>query len=311
MIKFIADAVKQFGVHNVYVCRLIHLIHTKVATAKGKDDCYYALAVLHQQLGDSWKDVLTSPLSKAAKKTVSKKFEKNKKKSPAPGTYIQFRRSKNEYIPNPETEEKEREEKKDKMKEYTEKERKKQLKNALDRIHHLEGLVERLRNDLKQSKKNETELQQQLRRVLTAPKPLARKDLIGALSDEWWSKANGAVKWKPKYECMMEVSEIVTRNNDMDIADHEKSGDFLEILVKWMAEENHVFTRIAIFRLMPKLIEAFPVEILNKYVPSMLETILTKQWMEKKAALLNLVTPTLIPLWLKVCKFHHYPSINQ
>ena len=84
------------------------------------------------------------------------------------------------------------------------------------------------------------------------------------------------------------------------IAEHKNIGDFLRIMVMWMAEENHLFTRIAIFRLMPRLIETVPEETLMKHVPTMLETILTKQWMEKKAALLQLVTPTLIPLWLKV-----------
>ena len=133
-----------------------------------------------------------------------------------------------------------------------------------------------------------------------------RKDLIGALSNEWWAKAQAAEKWKPKYECMKEVFEIVTGNDEInveikdDIADHKKSDDFLKILVKWMAEENHVFTRIAIFRLMPKVIEAVPAEILNKYVPAMLETILTKQWREQKAGLLQLINPTLIRLWIKV-----------
>ena len=133
-----------------------------------------------------------------------------------------------------------------------------------------------------------------------------RKDLIGTLSNEWWAKAQAAEKWKPKYECMKEVFEILTGNDEInveikdDIADHKKSDDFLKILVKWMAEENHVFTRIAIFRLMPKLIEAVPTETLNKYVPVMLKTILTKQWREQKAGLLQLINPTLIRLWIKV-----------
>ena len=101
VIKFMGDVIEQFGVHNVYPNRLIHVIHTKMAKAKNRNDCYHTLAVLHQQLGDGWKDVLTSPLSKAAKKTVDKKFEKNKKKPPVPGTYIQLRCSKKEEIPIP------------------------------------------------------------------------------------------------------------------------------------------------------------------------------------------------------------------
>ena len=101
MIKFIGDAIEQFGVHNVYLNRVINVIHTKMAKAKKKDDCYHTLAVLHQQLGDNWKDVLTSPLSKAAKKTLDKKFKKNTNKPPAPGTYIQLRCTKKEDAPKP------------------------------------------------------------------------------------------------------------------------------------------------------------------------------------------------------------------
>ena len=77
------DAIEQFGVHNVYLNRVIYVIHTKMAEAKNRNDCYHTLTVLHQQLGDGWTDVLTSPLSKAAKRTVLKKFEKNKQKPPA------------------------------------------------------------------------------------------------------------------------------------------------------------------------------------------------------------------------------------
>ena len=101
VIKFIGDAIEQFGVHNVYVNRVIHVIHTKMAKAKNRNDCYHTLAVLHQQLGDVWKDVLTSPLSKAAKRMVLKKFEENKKKPPVPGSYIQLRCTKMEEIPIP------------------------------------------------------------------------------------------------------------------------------------------------------------------------------------------------------------------
>lgn len=132
------------------------------------------------------------------------------------------------------------------------------------------------------------------------------KDLIGELSDEWWSNAHEAENWKPKYECMKEVFEILTGEDHINveikenIADHKKSGDFLRILVKWMAEEKHVFTRVAIFRLMPKLLKTVAEKTLRKFVPTLLETILTKHWMEKKSALWQLVTPTLIILWLKV-----------
>merc|ERR1712228_736469 len=63
--------------------------------------------------------------------------------------------------------------------------------------------------------------------------------------------------------------------------------------------KNHVFTRIGLFRLMPKLIDAMPKKTLQKYQQSLLETLLTKQWAEKRKACLDLVTPTLIKFWIK------------
>jgi len=51
--------------------------------------------VLHQQLGDDWKDVLKAPFPKAVNKALDKKFAKNKN----PGTYIQLRCVRNESLP--------------------------------------------------------------------------------------------------------------------------------------------------------------------------------------------------------------------
>jgi len=60
--------------------------------------------VLHQQLGDDWKDVLKAPFPKAVNKALDKKLAQNKN----PGTYVQLRCTKNEVAPmpnNPEMEE--------------------------------------------------------------------------------------------------------------------------------------------------------------------------------------------------------------
>jgi len=100
VVKFMGDAVEQFGVHNVYVCRLINVVHRKmdgVRDKNAKDGCYHALKVLHQQLGDGWIDILTAPLSKSVKKTALKHFGKNKNA----GTYTQWRCTKKERAPKP------------------------------------------------------------------------------------------------------------------------------------------------------------------------------------------------------------------
>eukprot|EP01084_Bolivina_argentea_P004584 8724_1 len=100
IVKFIGDAVTQFGVDSFYVCRLINIIHQKMPKAKNKDSkeaCYSSLTALYQQLGPSWADVLLGPCSKQSKKTVDKKF----KKCVNPGTYKQLRCTKKESVPAP------------------------------------------------------------------------------------------------------------------------------------------------------------------------------------------------------------------
>ena len=65
---------------------------------------------------------------------------------------------------------------------------------------------------------------------------MSEKNLIDALNDEWWKKANEAEKWKPKFECMQEVMSILTGKEDGKgkfpdtIKDSKKSKDFLKIM---------------------------------------------------------------------------------
>merc|ERR1711879_588213 len=102
VIKFFGDVVQEFGVHNVYVSRMVYLIHQKIAKCKKKDDCYHALAILHQQLGDEWKAVLEAPLSSSSKKAFGKLIDKKiKKEKYKPGEYVQLRCTKKESEPKP------------------------------------------------------------------------------------------------------------------------------------------------------------------------------------------------------------------
>ena len=105
---------------------------------------------------------------------------------------------------------------------------------------------------------------------------------------------------------MYEIFQILTGNEETNvditcaISDHKKAGDLLKILADWLVYENHVFTRMAILRIMPNLIKSLPKKTVAKYQTQLIESIMTKQWTDKKQALLQLVTPTLISLWLKV-----------
>merc|ERR1712129_63448 len=100
VIKFIGEAIKQFGVDNFYVNRVINIIHQKMPKAKkkeSKDACFYALENLYQQLGSEWKEVLLSNASKQIKKTLDKKFASMKDA----GTWQQLRCTKKEKTPSP------------------------------------------------------------------------------------------------------------------------------------------------------------------------------------------------------------------
>ena len=135
-------------------------------------------------------------------------------------------------------------------------------------------------------------------------------DLCGELNQEWWEDAAYAQKWKAKWECMKQIFCILTGKEDPEIIisdlncsiqDHEKSQKLMKILTDWLMNVNHVFTRMAILKVMPKLIEGFKQKTIVKFQDELIETIMTKQWREKKQGLLVLTTPTLIALWVKVC----------
>ena len=88
------------------------------------------------------------------------------------------------------------------------------------------------------------------------------KDLCGNLKDDWWANAKSASKWKQKFECVQEVFEILTGAQKLDVeitADiakfpEKKANDFFKLVTDWIVNENHIFTRIGLFRLLPKLI---------------------------------------------------------
>eukprot|EP01083_Nonionella_stella_P148428 469767_1 len=131
-------------------------------------------------------------------------------------------------------------------------------------------------------------------------------DLIEQLPDGWWLTARHAKRWKPRYECIKEIFEILTNSEEIvalecEILDHKKANDFMQILTDWLVKEDHIFTRIGILHLMPLCIKAFSVRVIAQHQTQLFETLMTKQWAEKKQRCLRLVTPTCIALWLKSC----------
>ena len=139
-------------------------------------------------------------------------------------------------------------------------------------------------------------------------------DLCSSLSDEWWEIAKSTqtskTTWKIKFECLKEIFALLSENGSDDINvelkcdilrfPDKEADEIFGIMVHWLANENHVFTKIGVLRLLPKLIDAMPLETLTKYQQPLLETLMTKQWAEKKTICLELVTPALIKFWLRV-----------
>eukprot|EP01084_Bolivina_argentea_P187855 323504_1 len=113
-------------------------------------------------------------------------------------------------------------------------------------------------------------------------------DLVSNLTDDWWTSANNAAKFKPKYECIQEVLKILCGDNKgkkplpHKIKDNKKSNHFLKIIVNWLVTENHIFTRLYILKILPLLIRSFSIKIIEKYQLQIIQTICTKQWTDKK-----------------------------
>eukprot|EP00484_Ammonia_sp_Unknown_P027598 CAMPEP_0197036334 /NCGR_PEP_ID=MMETSP1384-20130603/13870_1 /TAXON_ID=29189 /ORGANISM="Ammonia sp." /LENGTH=1659 /DNA_ID=CAMNT_0042466507 /DNA_START=112 /DNA_END=5091 /DNA_ORIENTATION=+ len=130
-------------------------------------------------------------------------------------------------------------------------------------------------------------------------------NIIDKLNDDWWKAANEAAKWKQKFEAMTTLFTELTGNAETnvdltcEIAANKKLPDLLKLFTKWLVEEKHVFTRIALLRFLPVLIKAMDKKAVQKHEAQLIETIMTAQWTEKKTALLDLVNPCLVGLWKK------------
>ena len=138
----------------------------------------------------------------------------------------------------------------------------------------------------------------------------SQNDVFDCLDDEWFIKAQEADKWKSKFECVNVILDVMD-NQDPEsdkLPDKFQFSNSLnvlkiyKILLKWLNDEKHVFTRAKILQLLPIFINSIPRSQLP-YSDDLATMITTKLFVECGAMYRSQLKSLLIKLWLKVCNF--------
>eukprot|EP00483_Globobulimina_turgida_P013306 UN13330 len=128
-------------------------------------------------------------------------------------------------------------------------------------------------------------------------------DPIGSLDSEWYKNAKEADKWKEKWECMQALMGFCCGDSfgnqelPQKFDDHNRAGEVIAIFAKWLNDENHIFTRQHILKLLVPFSNSFAKQHWKK-TNKLAEGIIIKQWAEKKHGFLQLVTPALIAVYI-------------
>eukprot|EP01084_Bolivina_argentea_P009689 18073_1 len=137
------------------------------------------------------------------------------------------------------------------------------------------------------------------------------------LNKEWWINAKAANKWTLKFECVQQIFITLSGSKETNvdikcnIIYNDQAHDLMKLFINWLSNDRrHQKTQIAILRILPKLIHSFPTNQLIKHQRKLFETLMNKQWRERKQELLCLVNPILIRLWTKGGVKIHKPPIK-
>eukprot|EP01084_Bolivina_argentea_P272206 463403_1 len=131
-----------------------------------------------------------------------------------------------------------------------------------------------------------------------------KSDPIGSLDSEWYKNAKEADKWKPKWECMQTLmgyccgDSFGNKELPLKFDDNNKAADVITIFAKWLNDENHIFTRQHILKLLVPFSHSYLHKQHWKKANKLAEGIILKQWAEKKHGFLQLVTPALIAVYI-------------
>eukprot|EP00484_Ammonia_sp_Unknown_P001468 CAMPEP_0197020866 /NCGR_PEP_ID=MMETSP1384-20130603/1723_1 /TAXON_ID=29189 /ORGANISM="Ammonia sp." /LENGTH=692 /DNA_ID=CAMNT_0042448577 /DNA_START=3128 /DNA_END=5206 /DNA_ORIENTATION=+ len=128
-------------------------------------------------------------------------------------------------------------------------------------------------------------------------------DPVGALNSDWFKNAKEADKWKAKWECMQSLMGFCCGDSFGNAAlpekfdENGKAGDVIALFAKWLNDENHIFTRQHILKLLIPFSNSYSKAHWKKG-NKLAEALIVKQWQEKKHGFLPLVTPALIAVYI-------------
>eukprot|EP01083_Nonionella_stella_P280223 953191_1 len=119
--------------------------------------------------------------------------------------------------------------------------------------------------------------------------PKAQKDpcdFLSRLPHDWWNRAmtlitsdNAWSVWKQRFQLIQEFERKFYENyNRTQIIDHEKGNDLMNIFSSIMLETSHQATEVAILKILPCLINSFPVEKIAPHQHNIIKAICTKHW---------------------------------
>ena len=132
----------------------------------------------------------------------------------------------------------------------------------------------------------------------------ASSDPIAALSLDWMKRAQNAETWKDKYECMQELVENACGDPQGNAEfkdsydDNDKAGDVLLYMSKWLENEQHIFTRQLILKILVPFSNSYPAKAWKKPGSKMISSMIMTQWAEAKTGFLQYVTPALLKVYM-------------
>lgn len=134
-----------------------------------------------------------------------------------------------------------------------------------------------------------------------------QSDPVGSLEPEWFKNGKNADKWKEKWECMMQLMEVACGDGfgkasmpDCFDPNPKAAADVLVLFSRWMNNENHIFTRQHMLRLLVPFGKSYDKKAWKK-CNSIAEGIMLKQWMEKKPGFQQFPTLALIAVYEGTC----------
>eukprot|EP01084_Bolivina_argentea_P175276 303576_1 len=123
------------------------------------------------------------------------------------------------------------------------------------------------------------------------------EDPFSKLSDEWFTNAGEADKWKGRFACCNEVWDILEPIAEgTKIKGGKKTEKVMNYFIQWLDVEQHVFTRVKLLQILTKSLPGLNPSIYEKKNTKLAEALM-KQWVEKKVY--RFVTPVLVVLWSK------------